>query len=532
MKKTMFFPFTLLLTAIMALTPAAAEEYVPTTTMEWQGVVESVAFRDSGTLLSGSNHGTLIAWDVNTGGEKWYQRQDESIWAVAISSRKPFIVAHGGEKNYRIRTRYASQGAWRGEIAGHTDAVLSLAFKPGEYLLASGSDDKTVRIWNLADANNLRHVRTLKGHASRVWAVAWSPNGQTLASAGDDGTVRLWNPNNGKSLAVLRGHQGPINSVAWSPDGQTLASGSSDETIRIWSLKTKRTLRALKGHANSVASVAFAPNGNILASGDCCGQIRLWNPKSGKYIALLTGHSNRVRAMAFSPYGKTFASGSDDGTIRLWKLLPVDVNNDGKVTFRDIIAVANNYGKTVAGGANRRADINNDGTIDIEDLILVAKAIDTAAAPALAKQSRTGTRSYGFTEADVERWIRDARQVNAEPEGIAALKRLLAALTFVEAPPTETALFANYPNPFNPETWIPYQLATRAGVTVTIHAADGKLVRTLALGQLPAGVYQSRSRAAYWDGRNVQGEPVASGAYFYTLTVGDFTATKKMLVRK
>lgn len=128
-------------------------------------------------------------------------------------------------------------------------------------------------------------------------------------------------------------------------------------------------------------------------------------------------------------------------------------------------------------------------------------------------------------------WIRDARQVNAEPEGIAALKRLLAALTFVKLP-METALLANYPNPFNPETWIPYQLAIRAEATVTIHAADGKLVRTLALGQLPAGVYQSRSRAAYWDGHNAQGEPVASGVYFYTLTAGDFTATKKMLVRK
>ena len=531
MRKTMFLTFIFLLTAIMALTPAAAEEYVPTTAMKGQGVVESITFKDSGTLLSGSNQGTLIAWDVNTGVEKWYQHQAESIWAVAVSSRKPFIVAHGGDNNYRIRTRHASQGAWRGEIAGHTGAVLSLTFKPGEYLLASGSDDKTIRIWHLADANNLRHVRTLKGHASRVWAVAWSPNGQTLASAGDDGTVRLWNPKNGKSLAVLRGHQGPVTSVVWSPDGRTFASGSSDETVRIWSRETKRTLRALKGHANSVASVAFAPNGNILASGDCCGQIRLWNPKNGNHIALLTGHSARVRAIAFSPYGKTFASGSDDGAIRLWKLLPVDVNNDGEVTFKDIIAVANNYGKTVAGGANRRADINNDGTIDIEDLILVSKAIDTAAAPIFAKKSRTSTRSYGFTVADVEMWIREARQVNAEPEGIAALKRLLAALTFVE-PPTKTALFANYPNPFNPETWIPYQLTTRAEATVTIHAADGKLVRTLALGQLPVGVYQSRSRAAYWDGHNAQGEPVASDIYFYTLTAGDFTATKKMLVRK
>ena len=96
----------------------------------------------------------------------------------------------------------------------------------------------------------------------------------------------------------------------------------------------------------------------------------------------------------------------------------------------------------------------------------------------------------------------------------------------------ETALLPNYPNPFNPETWIPYQLATPADITVTIHAVDGTVVRTLVLGHKPVGTYQGKNRAAYWDGRNAQGEPVASGVYFYTLTAGDFTATRKMLIRK
>ncbi len=107
-----------------------------------------------------------------------------------------------------------------------------------------------------------------------------------------------------------------------------------------------------------------------------------------------------------------------------------------------------------------------------------------------------------------------------------------AAPVLSEAAPEETSLLSNYPNPFNPETWIPYQLAKPAEVTVTIYAADGKLVRTLALGHQPAGVYQRKSRAAYWDGRNALGEPVASGVYFYTLKAGDFTATRKMLIRK
>lgn len=98
--------------------------------------------------------------------------------------------------------------------------------------------------------------------------------------------------------------------------------------------------------------------------------------------------------------------------------------------------------------------------------------------------------------------------------------------------PTETSLLPNYPNPFNPETWIPYQLAKPADVSVSIYSADGKLVRNLALGHKQAGIYSDKSRAVYWDGKNGQGEPVASGIYFYTLTAGDFTATKKMLIRK
>ena len=112
------------------------------------------------------------------------------------------------------------------------------------------------------------------------------------------------------------------------------------------------------------------------------------------------------------------------------------------------------------------------------------------------------------------------------------VRDILAAPALSKAVAEETTLLSNYPNPFNPETWIPYQLSKPAEVTVTIHAADGRLIRTLALGHQPAGVYRSRERAAYWDGRNQQGETVMNGVYFYTLTAGDFTATRKMLIGK
>lgn len=111
--------------------------------------------------------------------------------------------------------------------------------------------------------------------------------------------------------------------------------------------------------------------------------------------------------------------------------------------------------------------------------------------------------------------------------GVATLERLLAALA-----PKETALLANYPNRFNPETWMPYQLAADADVTVTIYDARGIVVRRLKLGHRMAGHYAERGKAAYWDGRNGYGEQVASGVYFYHLSAGDYSAARRMLILK
>ena len=200
-----------------------------------------------------------------------------------------------------------------------------------------------------------------------------------------------------------------------------------------------------------------------------------------------------------------------------------DINRDGVVNIQDLVIISARFGQT---GQNS-ADINGDGLVDIVDLVLVANAFGAdAAAPSLNPQVLEQ-----FTAADIKGWLNQAQQLSftdpAYLRGITVLEQLLMALT-----PKETALLPNYPNPFNPETWIPYHLAKDADVTLHIYAMNGQLVRTLTLGHQPAGMYQSRSRAAYWDGKNAVGEPVASGVYFYTLTAGDFTATRKMLIRK
>ena len=536
MKKLTLLTLMLVLMAAMALTPATAQQYVHTDTLtgHTSGVTE-LAFKDNGTLISGGYDDTLRAWNVTTGRQRWQQSVGNGVSTVALPSHDPHFIAYGGDTNYNIRMRYSDDGDWRGEVSGHTRGLTSLAFKPNSYLLASASWDKTIRIWNVGN-NNWTHLRTLRGHTDPVWSVAWSPDGSTLASASRDGTVRLWNPDNGINFAVLRGHTDEVYCVAWSPDGRILASGSRDKTIRLWNPDTHGTRRVLREHNAFVYALAFHPDGQTLASAGGS-TIHLWHPNTGALKATLTGYrSNRItKSIAFSPNGQILAgiNGSLNiyENIILYRLLTVDVTGNGKVNVNDLVEVARNYGKTVGAGANRKADVNGDGEVDVDDILAVIEAVDAAAgAPALTQENiETGS----LQAADVQRWLRDAKAANADPAGIAALERLLTSLNRRDLPvPKETVLLANYPNPFNPETWIPYQLSEAVAVTVTIHTSNGKLVRTLELGQMPAGIYQNRSRAAYWDGRNAQGEPVASGVYFYTLTAGDFSATRKMVIRK
>ena len=204
------------------------------------------------------------------------------------------------------------------------------------------------------------------------------------------------------------------------------------------------------------------------------------------------------------------------------RLTTGDVNRDGVVSILDLILVAQQLGKRVSAGS--AVDVNGDGVVSILDLIRVAQGIaGSPAAPSVGTES--------VDAATIEAWIAHARLEDdgslAFKQGIENLQALLASLI-----PEETLLLRNYPNPFNPETWIPYQLATPAEVTLAIYDMNGQLIRRLAVGHQAAGMYRSRSRAVYWDGRNHLGESVASGLYFYTLTADNFTATRRMLILK
>ncbi|MYE89086.1 T9SS type A sorting domain-containing protein, partial [Candidatus Poribacteria bacterium] len=285
-------------------------------------------------------------------------------------------------------------------------------------------------------------------------------------------------------------------------------------------LKQNATTMFLSGSTNNTAgkitglrSVRLSPQG-ITGTGTIL-QIECKAKSAGETELTL----NNVQFATIT--GDTIPAGPHKTTITIeGELATGDVNRDGNVDTQDLILIAQQLGNRVP--PNSPTDVNGDGIINTTDLLLVQQEIDAAAAAPPRRHVDT---------AMIEAWIAKAQLEDdgslVFKQGIENLKALLIMLK-----PESTKLLANYPNPFNPETWIPYQLAQSAEVTLTIYDMNGKMVRRLAVGHKVGGVYQSRSRAAYWDGRNHLGEAVASGLYFYTLTAGEFTGTRRMLILK
>ena len=489
--------------------------------------VWNVAFSPDGqTLASSSWDHTIRLWDPSTAQHKnRLIGHTDGVLSVAFSPDGQTLASAGWDKTIRLWNPHTGQ--IKGTLTNHPGSVASVAFSPDGATLASGGAYQTLLLW---DTTTWTVETTLKGHTGLVEFVAFSPDGRTLASGSRDHTIRLWNPHTGNHIRTLTSSD-TVNRLAFSPDSQTLASAGWDNTIRLWNPHTGKLKRTLPNQTGWVPSVAFSPDGKTLAIGNR--GISLWDTDTEQYKMPLAEDIGDAVSIVFSPDGQMLASGSADNLVRLWDLTPTDTsadningdtNDDGVVNVLDLIVVASDIGNT---GANLAVDVNRDGVVSILDLILVAGMFDGAAAAPSAQPQVPET----LTAVEVQGWLTDARALEVRDpivkRGFVVLEQLLIALT-----PKETELLANYPNPFNPETWIPYRLAEDAFVTLAIYNGSGQIVRTLDVGHRIASAYESQSKAIYWNGRNDVGERVASGVYFYTLRAGDYNATRKMLILK
>lgn len=290
--------------------------------------VTMVAFGPSGQLVSSSYDQMLKLWHVSTGQcIRTLQGHGNRIWSVAFDPTGEWLASGGDDhatKLWRVSTGQCTK-----TIKGHTNAVMAIALNPDGHYLASGHEDQTVRLWDLSAG---KCIQTLHGHTNRIWSVAFAPpskNGMVeaqnthsedamLASGSGDRTIKLWNWRTGQCLKTLRGHSSWVWSVAFSPNGVWLASSSYDRTIKLWDVDAGKCVQTLEGHTAPVVSVAFSPDGRWLASSSFDTTIKLWQVDTGQCLQTFRGHQNSVWKIAFSPDGQQLVSCSFDLTLKLW----------------------------------------------------------------------------------------------------------------------------------------------------------------------------------------------------------------------
>ena len=224
-------------------------------------------------------------------------------WSLAKANMPGHITVLDSTNDRELRTHKA-----------HNHGVTSLTFSPDGKRLASGSDDKTVKIW---DTESGREILTLAGHHWRIKSVAFSPTENWLASASGL-TVTVWDAKSGEEVRSRSSHNDDVNSVAFSPDGKRLASGSDDHTIKLWEIMSSQESLTLKGHAGEVNSVAFSPDGQRLASASEDQTVRVWDLTNGQQILAFEGHTDGVNSVTFSRDGRRLVSTSGDQTVRVW----------------------------------------------------------------------------------------------------------------------------------------------------------------------------------------------------------------------
>lgn len=270
---------------------------------------------DAFAISQVSDNSTVKLWDVASGKTHDISLGKEDVTALAFSPNGRLLAIGSGNRDISLWDLDGNKKV--ASLSGHKGAVQSLAFSPDGKVLASGSWDRTIKLWNIATDNE---IATLVDNSEGVLSITLSPDGNFLASGGGDEKIRLWNMATKKVIRVFKGHALKVNSVAFSFDGKLLATASDDKTVKIWDIGTGKLLFTLEGHTDVVESVAFSPDGKTLASGSNDQSIKLWDTLSGSELSSLKGHLSAINYVAFSPNGRILASGSYDKTVKLWDI--------------------------------------------------------------------------------------------------------------------------------------------------------------------------------------------------------------------
>jgi WD40 repeat protein/serine/threonine protein kinase len=288
------------------------------------GSALGVAYSPDGKrIATGGFDKTVRVWDAATGKEKITLRHHKDmVWSVAFSPDGRRIVSSSYDSTAIVWDTTPRQDPPRPGVftitGHHTDRVTMVAFSR-DGLIASGSMDETVRLW---DGQSGELLRTLEGHKAPVLGTAFSPDGKRVASASWDHTLKIWDTGTGNLLATCTGHTAPVQSVSFSPDGKRLASAGWDSFVMIWDAETGKRLVTCEGDLYPTVAVAFAPDGKRVACGRANRSVVLWDAQTGKSLLTLTGHEAVVPCVAFSPDGERLASASWDHTAKIWDVTP------------------------------------------------------------------------------------------------------------------------------------------------------------------------------------------------------------------